>query len=237
MKKNNARIFLIGNRKGGIGKSFTTINLATSLCLDFKKNVCVIECDSQKSITKIRNKEQSANPDTKPPYPIIYTPVKNLQQVVVENVSSYDYIFIDMPRITNEDENTEKEQEEVLNLLMLAESILIPVSAHELDLDGSDDFIELINELNEYRSLNKLPFSVFAFHNRSRGIKEDDIIPEWAKASNIPLFETTVKESVHLERNLSTFSSIQSVSDGSAKVAIKNYANFINEFVLKFNIN
>ncbi|MGF7083045.1 ParA family protein [Mucilaginibacter sp. UYCu711] len=237
MKKQNARIFLIGNRKGGVGKSFTTINLATSLCLDFKKSVCIIECDSQKSISKIRNKEQNANENETPPYPVIYTPVKSLQQTILENITLHDYIFIDMPRITNEDDNSEKEQEEVLNLLMFAESILIPVGAHELDLDGSDDFIELINELRDYRIEKKLPFSVYAFHNRSRGIKEDEMIPEWAEAVNIPLFDTTVKESVHLERNLSTFSSIKSVNDVAAKGAKNNYLNFINEFVTKFNIN
>jgi len=237
MKKQNARIFLIGNRKGGVGKSFTTINLATSLSIDFNKKVCIIECDSQKSITKIRTKEQRANPNEKPPYPIIYTPVKNLQNMILENINLHDYIFIDMPRITNEDDNSEKEQEEVLNLLMLAESILIPVGAHELDLDGSDDFIELINELKHYRIEKKLPFSVYAFHNRSRGIKEDDMIPQWAAAVNIPLFDTVIKESVHLERNLSTFSSIQTVNDVSAKGAKNNYISFINEFVTKFNIN
>lgn len=236
MKKKKVRVFVIGNYKGGIGTSFTTINLATSLSVEFNKNICVVECNRQKSISKIRNKEQKENPDLTPPYPVVYSQAKLLPGLLLGGSLNYDYIFIDMPRMIIEDDNSEKEQEGILNLLLLAESILIPISARELDLDGANGFVDLINELKEYRAEKKLPFTFFAFGNRSRGIKEEEIIPAWAKASNIALFDNTVKESVHLARNLSTFASTESVNDPAAKTAVKNYKKFIGEFINKFDI-
>ncbi|RYY19584.1 MAG: ParA family protein, partial [Sphingobacteriaceae bacterium] len=161
-----AKIVLIGNQKGGIGKSITTMLLATALGSDYKKKILIIECDAQRSISKIRSYEENSFPDIHPPCDIIYVTISKLDSTVEENLYNYDLIFIDMPRITadlDNDENGDKQQEEVLSLIMLAEIILIPLTAFEIDLHSSEDFFELLEILKEYKIANKLPITIYAF--------------------------------------------------------------------------
>lgn len=230
-----ARTILVGNRKGGIGKSLTTMLLATTMVKDHGKKVLIIECDSQRSITKQRSRDEAFYKDINPPYPIIYSSLRNLEEVIKDQISKHELIFIDMPRITSDD-NEEQEQNEILKLLILSESILMPVGGHELELDSSDDFLELIHELKEFRKQNNLAFNCYAFHNRARGISEDNFVGTWAESRGVKLFDTVVKESVHLERNLSTYYSLKESQDKHSANAVKNYLAFVDEFRKKYSV-
>ncbi|RYE14715.1 MAG: ParA family protein [Rickettsiales bacterium] len=235
-----ARIILIGNQKGGIGKSITTMLMATALGSDYNKRVLVIECDAQRSITKIRNYETDSFSDVHPPCDIIYVPISKLDSAVEKNLYNYDLIFIDMPRITADlenDENGDKQQEEVLSLVMLAEIILIPLTAYEIDLHSSEDFFELLENLKEYKIANKLPITIYAFQNKAKGTKEDTLLKEWAKEHNILMFDTVIKDSIHIQRAVSTFIPITSSPiTPSNRSVINNYKEFIKEFIVKLNI-
>ncbi|RYE14692.1 MAG: ParA family protein [Rickettsiales bacterium] len=235
-----AKLILIGNQKGGIGKSITTMLLATALGSDYKKNVLIIECDAQRSISKIRSYEKNSFPDAHPPCDIIYVQISKLDSTVEENQYNYDLIFIDMPRITadlDNDENGDKQQEEVLSLIMLAEIILIPLTAFEIDLHSSEDFFELLEILKEYKIANKLPITIYAFQNRAKGTKEDTLLRAWAGEHNIAMFDTVIKDSIHIQRAVSTFIPITSSPiNPSNKTVINNYKEFIKEFIVKLNI-
>ncbi|RYX87373.1 hypothetical protein EON73_01525 [bacterium] len=145
-----------------------------------------------------------------------------------------------MPRITadlDNDENGDKQQEEVLSLIMLAEIILIPLTAFEIDLHSSEDFFELLEILKEYKIANKLPLTIYAFQNRAKGTKEDTLLRDWAGEHNIAMFDTVIKDSIHIQRAVSTYIPISSSPiNPSNKTVINNYKEFIKEFIIKLNI-
>lgn len=57
MRKNfMARVIVIGNQKGGVGKSVTVINTAHALAKYFDKKVLVIDCDPQNNVSQVLGK-------------------------------------------------------------------------------------------------------------------------------------------------------------------------------------
>lgn len=191
MKKKNAKtqlrgIIAVGNYKGGVGKTTTTLNLATALRLQGYR-VLVIDFDHQCNLTSCTDWEQerelqgdptifdtltrgAAIPVYRDGSGLYYTPstismseagsklatVRNPASVLArafkhpiddhtgeglsEWASSFDYIFMDspvMPVVITD------------NILMAATHLLIPVSLEGFTLDGLDNYLGYVADIQE----------------------------------------------------------------------------------------
>ena len=191
MKKKNEKtqlrgIIAVGNYKGGVGKTTTTLNLATALRLQGYR-VLVMDFDHQCNLTSCTDWDQqrelqgdptifdtltrgAAIPVYRDSSGLYYTPstigmseagsklstVRNAANVLarafkrpiddhtgeglVEWGSSFDYIFMDSPVapvvVTD-------------NILIAATALLIPVSLEGFTLDGLDNYLGYVADIQE----------------------------------------------------------------------------------------
>ena len=220
-----ARILSVANRKGGVGKSTITTLLASALAIDKKKKICIVDCDSQKSITKYREMEINAFPEDKVPYTIEALPFKFLHDFLRFNKSKYDYIFIDIPRITDNEEGNQ-----LLQILGFCDGILIPFLGGVYESLSTKDFINAIQVLATYKKSVSIDFAYYGVLNRKSRKKENQETIDFLTSEGLTVFESSLNN-LKLYSSPSTLFSIFEDAEGR-----KRFTKFFNEFCTKFDI-
>ena len=132
---NMGKIVIVGNQKGGVGKSTITAMIASHL-FKLEKKVLVIDGDDlQQSLSKIREREGGES------YELVKSTTREIPGVVDNLKNIYDYIFIDIPG--------NLKQEGVVNTLLICDKVVVPVSLSELDIDSTKDFIGFLKNTVE----------------------------------------------------------------------------------------
>jgi chromosome partitioning protein len=220
-----AKILSIANRKGGVGKSTITTLLASAIAIDKKKKVCIVDCDSQKSITKYREMESGAFPDEKIPYTIEPLPFKFLHDFLQYNKSKYDYIFIDIPRITDNEEGNQ-----LLQILGFCDGILIPFLGGVYESLSTKDFIKAIQVLANYKKSVSIDFEFYGVLNRKSRKKENQETIDFLKSEGLEVFDTSLNN-LKLFSSPSTLFSVFEDAEGR-----RRFTKFFKEFCTKFNV-
>lgn len=222
------RVICASNMKGGAGKSATTCWLANSLATHSNQKILVIDADNQKTVTNLRRGDLEAldNDMTKFPWDL-KTANPQEAEIIIEQVfedESYDIVFIDMPRMTGlEDDN-------ILSLLAMCDSFLIPVKPSRSDALATSDFMATLAELKQIRENEGLPIYVYAFHNFYRNIKENEFLPEFATEIGISLFDNRIKLKKLFDQ-YNTYTSLLETAEGR-----QDFLPFLNEFIQKYEL-
>lgn len=220
-----AQILSIANRKGGVGKSTITTLVATALAIDKQKKVCIIDCDSQKSITKYREMESAAFADVKVPYVIEPLSFKFLHDFLQYNKSKYDYIFIDIPRITDNEEGSQ-----LLQVLGFCDGILIPFLGGIYESLSTKDFIKAIQVLADYKKSVSIDFLFYGVLNRKSRRKENQETIEFLESEGLTVFDNSLNN-LKLFASPSTLFSVLEDAEGQ-----RRFKKFFDEFCEKFNV-
>ena len=84
------------------------------------------------------------------------------------NKSKYDYIFIDIPRITDNEEGNQ-----LLQILGFCDGILIPFLGGVYESLSTKDFIKAIQVLANYKKSVSIDFEFYGVLNRKSRKKEN----------------------------------------------------------------
>lgn len=96
MKK--SKVIILGNQKGGVGKSTITSLLANYIHLKTDYSVCVCDCDDkQKTLSKLRARDIEAGHEEKNLYDLIRVDSISFKDIYDDLYGEYDFIFVDLP--------------------------------------------------------------------------------------------------------------------------------------------
>lgn len=129
-------ILLIGNHKGGVGKSTLTVNLATTFQQQ-GKNVTIVEADPS-----IRTASRWADDRDELGHGSIMTLRKEgrLGATLSELNDSYDVVLVD---------TAGKDSKELRSAMVVADLMLIPARPAQADLDATVDLVQMIDEAQD----------------------------------------------------------------------------------------
>ncbi len=220
-------IITIANQKGGVGKTTTALNVSSALAF-MGKSTLLVDTDPQahSTLSLIENLSQY----DKSLYNVLIDHNENFENIIVKsNIpgldvaiskismaklepsllgeidghfrlkdviepirKKYDYIIIDTPPtlglIT-------------LNALVAADSILIPIQASYLSLEGTDDLLETIEKVKRVANPNLQILGILiTMHDKRTNISKD-VVTRIKKVFGEKVFKTMISKSVKLEES------------------------------------
>jgi cellulose biosynthesis protein BcsQ len=222
----NAKIISVAHRKGGVGKTSTTLHLATALAIQAKKKVIVLDTDSQQSAFKYREFEQKKIYDNQePPYVIEPIQPKFLFDELRHLRDKYDVIFIDVPRLTEGSEDSQ-----LSTAITYCDYILIPIVAGDLEGLSTTEFVKLIQGIAEYKKQKGFPFAYYGFLNKRTQRSENQGAVNFMKELKVPMFENALSDVKALAKPY-TYESVMSTKEGATR-----FEPFFKEFLMKFKL-
>jgi cellulose biosynthesis protein BcsQ len=171
------------NQKGGVGKSQSTVLLATALAnAPFNLRVLVCDTDKQQSISQLRtinNAEYEGviDPQTgvqaKPPYTVISQTAARFVMDVAQFDEDYDVVFCDVAGKLDND--LPAQQQEITPVLMRLDWCIIPVVGGNHNVNASSEFLNFAVKVAEFRAESLRPLSIAVFPNmeKSKGFTDD----------------------------------------------------------------
>ena len=224
MSSKITRVVAVVNRKGGVGKSTLNILLAGALARDKRKKVCILDCDAQRSVADLLEIESGAN-DGEPLVPVFSLAPMFVLDWLKSFGSSYDVIFIDAPRITEDKTDTALGQ-----LLALCDTVLIPVLGSTVDALSTRYFLRLVESMEEHKKELGVPFQYAGFINRFTSRKDNEHAADFMDKIGLPMFVEPVKD-LKIFSSPSLYASILDTTEGE-----RRFRPFLNEFYKTFKI-
>lgn len=247
------KIVAIINMKGGCAKTTTSVNMAHILAKDYGKRVLVIDNDKQGNLSKACGAWSYDNPSLADiltgetgiteviqttQIPLLNVIPANmhllsanlmvikdedrqqatiLQDELNEVADAYDYCIIDCPPDINIS---------VINALVAADEVIIPIKIDGYAFDGMD---ELEEQINNAKQLNpKLKFRgclVTMFYNRDVCRQGE----EWLQNQRYPVFKTHIRRTEKADEVTFTKESLMEYSPRSG--AARDYKAFVKEYL------
>jgi len=221
----SAKIISVANRKGGVGKTTLSILLATSLATEKGLKVCLLDTDSQKSAVNRRLIEQAQNGSAEAPYPIEHVYPKYLTMELKHRSKDYDVILIDVPRLTDSEKDTD-----VVTAIVHCDTVIIPTTAAEMDVVATNDFLQIVRDVQEKRTELNMDFDYHLVVNKWNNTKDCTNTVEYFQGKEAPIFDTHLNDLV-VFRPPSTYESVLATKEGR-----KRFEPFFNEFLKKVNL-
>lgn len=146
-------IIVIGNSKGGVGKSTTVIQVSVGRALQ-GKDVLLVNSDRQSSSSNAIDRRDAAS--LSPSVTLVaYPDGEQLRTQVLRQIDKYDDIVIDAGG---------RDSSAFRHAMMIADVMLVPIAPGNFELDAlEDELVPLINEIQATRADNPLP--IYAFLN------------------------------------------------------------------------
>ena len=221
-----AKIILIGNQKGGIGKSTVITLLAGTLSQKpFNFRVTIVDVDTQKSLVRMRLIDSDGFTE-KMPYDILNYNIATLESEIKRLDKENDFIFIDTGGKLDVGKNMN--QERILNYI---DFLFIPFIGGNFGFDATLDYLKFALHFNDTKR-TKRPFKVMGFINRYRDRSRNNSfllseINQLQKVMPIKMMRNRLNDYVLFSEvdTLETF--YEPNTTDSAKI---NLINFVNEF-------
>ncbi|MFL1420211.1 AAA family ATPase [Pseudomonas fildesensis] len=146
-------IIVIGNTKGGVGKSTNTIQVAIGRAIQ-GKDVLLVNGDRQSSSSNAIGRRDLAG--LTPSVTLVaYPDGEQLRTQVLRQVDKYDDIIIDVGG---------RDSSAFRHAMMIADVMIVPIAPGNFELDAlEDELVPLIDEIQAVRADNPLP--IYAFLN------------------------------------------------------------------------
>lgn len=152
-------VILIGNTKGGIGKSTNSVQVAVGRALQ-GKDVLLVNADRQSSSSKAIDRRDAAGM-TPSVTLVAYPEGDQLRTQVLRQASKYDDIIIDAGG---------RDSTALRHAMMIADVMLVPIAPGDFELDAlEDELVPLIREIQASRGDNPLP--IYAYLNMAEAKK------------------------------------------------------------------
>ncbi|PQJ82616.1 ParA family protein [Polaribacter glomeratus] len=171
--KNNPKIIVITNQKGGVGKSTLCALLAINLSSDSK--VAILDFDPQGSLSQLKDIITAVD----------IIPYKRGVEEILE--LEYDFIFIDTPPYLSN---------HLPKLIELADLIVVPLKGSALDLLALSGTLDLIEQKN--KKSNTL--IVFNMIKANTTLTLDILIG--LEEYNVPIAKTHISDLVAFTRSV-----------------------------------
>ena len=241
------------NMKGGCAKTTTTVNMAHILAKDYGKKVLVIDNDKQGNLSKACGVwsydslsladiltgeagiteviQTTQNPLLNAVPANMHLLTANLmvikdedreQATILKNqleevADTYDYCIIDCPPDINIS---------VINALVAADEVIIPVKIDGYAFDGMDELEEQINNAKQLNPKLKLRGClVTMFYNRDVCRQGE----EWLQNQRYPVFKTHIRRTEKADEVTFTNESLMEYSPRSG--AARDYKAFVKEYL------
>lgn len=223
---------MIGNQKGGIGKTAITVMSATALSQEpFNLKVCVIDLDRQKSIFKTRSFDVQAYETETVPFDILPYSIKELQSKIQDLDKAYQVIFIDVAG--HLDNSQPIESQEITKALMYVDCLFVPFVAGGYNLDSTLEYYEFVKQVQVIRALQARTLHAFGLVNMNRqrtkanSLLNDEIQALQAK-ENITIMQTALNDYALFRESDTITSLYDAIATDSAKA---NFTAWLNEFI------
>lgn len=241
------------NMKGGCAKTTTTVNMAHILAKDYGKRVLVIDNDKQGNLSKACGVwsyenlsltdiltgeagiteviQTTQNPLLNAVPANMHLLTANLmvikdeereQAAILKNqleevADAYDYCIIDCPPDINIS---------VINALVAADEVIIPIKIDGYAFDGMDELEEQINNAKQLNPKLKLRGClVTMFYNRDVCRQGE----EWLQNQRYPVFKTHIRRTEKADEVTFTNESLMEYSPRSG--AARDYKAFVKEYL------
>lgn len=220
-------IFLISAQKGGAGKSTLTALISNSLAIDYHKKVLVIDGDEQGTITDFREADEMEIEEF--PYEVKKLPTKDVADFIDSLEDQYDVVFVDLQGTTSD--------HDVLEIMMLANRVLLPIVARKADLYSTLNYIETIRKIEAYKKEEEGDddFLLFAMLNQKKGRIEEKAMKDYCNEVGVSMFDNGLRDLVAYAR-WNTFESYKSSNNPDLNAVRDEFSAFMNEFVKKYNL-
>lgn len=245
------KIIAVANQKGGIGKTTTSLALATGL-KRLKKKVLLVDLDPQANATDtykaeidgvgtaydllvdgdtdcIQHMEMgdiiAGDPNLKDAAKLLdgVSAAYRLKKGLASIVPNYDYVILDTPPALS-----------VLltNALTAADTVIIPLTSDRYGLHGLVQLNDTIKDIKEFTNpgLNVAGLLLVKYRQKTTLAKAvDETLPEYAALFGTKVFESTIRESIDARK-------AQAVQSGLFEFApycttARDYENFIKELL------
>lgn len=251
------RVATIVNLKGGVGKSTTAINMALIMSQVHKQKVLLIDNDFQAAVTKFFKKHSYDNrsmedvlripmlraedvivPSDRENLDIIpanmnlaaavedltmeqdITAMKRIEQIIEQVKDRYDYCIIDChPSVGIE----------VLNALLVADDVIIPIKPDKNALDGMEELDDVLTEMKTFNKHMKTIRCLVTMFTR-----EIDVIKgeEALRKSKYDVFGVKIRHSKKV--TAWTYENGKSLLETTPRsAATRDYKNLVLEYMGK----
>ena len=217
-------ILSVANSKGGVGKSLVSILLAVALAKDKNKKVLIIDCDNQGSVTDIFESEKE-NYEAPPAIEVEELTPRKVQTFLKRFGEDYDYIFIDVPRMTD----ARKDNATVM-LLYSCDGILIPIIGSEIDVLSTLDFLTIVQEAAEDKKEMGEELKYYGFINRRNQRKSNEEFAQFMTKQRLKMFNHSLHD-LKIFTEPSFHKSLLESAEGT-----RRFEDFYKEFVRKFKL-
>lgn len=159
-------IIVIGNTKGGVGKSTNTVQIAIGRALQ-GKDVLLVNSDRQSSSSNAIDRRDAAG--LAPSVTLAaYTEGEQLRTQVLRQLEKYDDIIIDAGG---------RDSSAFRHAMMIADVMLVPIAPGNFELDAlEDELVPLINEIQASRGDNPLPIYAYLNMAEPKKFSSDNIV-------------------------------------------------------------
>jgi len=168
-------IIIIGNQKGGAGKSTLTLLLANYLTLTKKCKVTVIDMDYQQSISQKYEKAKIL--ENKEPYEVIAASLEHypaMEETIKE--SPKDIILIDLPGKLDDDG--------LIEVFKSADLVICPFAYDELSFESTVFFSLVLRKINPEVSIVYVPNRIKANVKYETQVDVDEQLSNFGKITS-----------------------------------------------------
>ena len=205
------RSIVIANKKGGVGKTTTAVNLCACLAEQGRKTL-LIDADPQGSAL-----DWATCRTADPLFPVIGFPKPKLHKEVPAHVPHYEYILIDGPPRVND---------LARSAIMAADLVVIPVQPSPYDVWAAKDIVDLIHEATTYRENIK---SVFVINRRIVNTAIGRDVAEALAGYAIPVLATHIAQRVAFAESAASGSTV--IEDDPTSLASKEILALAEELL------
>lgn len=208
-------IIVVGNQKGGVGKSTLTVNLAVAW-QQAGKSVVIVEADpSVFTVSTWADDREEAN------LPPILTVKKTgkLKEALRNLDQQYEVVLVDLPG---------KDSPEMRSALLAADLFLIPSQPTQADIDATLNLTPIVEAVGEYNEEMKTAVVINRLTTHARSTELIEATEALGQA-----FETIFPHAVHdrkaFRSSLSEGKSVVEGADEKAAAEIQNLARNIEK--------
>ena len=208
-------IIVVGNQKGGVGKSTLTVNLAVAW-QQSGKSVVIVEADP--SVFTVSTWADDREEASLPPILTVKKTGK-LKEALRNLDQQYEVVLVDLPG---------KDSPEMRSALLAADLFLIPSQPTQADIDATINLAPIVEAVGEYNEEMKTAVVInrLTTHARSTELAEATEALEQA-------FETILPDAVHdrkaFRSSLSEGKSVLEGADQKAAMEIQKLAHNIEK--------